>query len=283
MEFSVRNHKLAVGTKNVDFVKSPNIGGKLAAQFLVIHYTASGPSADIAAYFKNPAAEVSAHLVVRRDGTITQCVAFDDVAWHAGKSEWVDKAGKTHIGLNSDSIGIEIENWGPLKQTASGYVSWTGQSVESSKVVEARHKYGTPDCGWEIFTEAQIETTIAAARAICAAYGIDEIVGHDDIAPGRKSDPGPAWAMASFKAKVLGRSDNGASTYVVRSPTGLNVRTGPAASFPLVAGASLNPLPDGTLVSPLEADGNWRYVSVLDQAGRPSFSGWVHGGYLFEA
>lgn len=254
----------------------------MSAKFLVIHYTASGPSSDIAAYFKKPIAKVSAHLVIKRDGTITQCVPFDTVAWHAGKSEAVDKNGTKHIGLNSNSIGIEIENWGPLKKTGAGFVSWTGQPVDAGKVIEARHKYGVPDGGWEIFTEAQIEATIAASQAICQHYGIEEIVGHDDIAPGRKSDPGPAWDMQTFKAKVLGRAETDAATFVVRSETGLNVRTGPAAEFPLVEGAKGKPLPDGTLVIAIEADGNWRFVSVLDAKGRESFSGWVHGGYLVE-
>lgn len=282
MEYAVRNHRLAVGTKYVDFEKSPNTGGVMAPVFLVIHYTASGPSSDIAAYFKKPSAKVSAHLVIRRDGTIVQCVPFDTVAWHAGESKWVDKKGNLHSGLNRNSIGIEIENWGPLKKTGAGYVSWTGQPVDASNVTEARHKFGTPNGGWEVFTEAQVDATIAASLAICETYGIGEIVGHDDISPGRKSDPGPAWAMNSFKAKVLGRSNNGAATFVVRSPTGLNVRTGPAANFPLEPGAKLNPLPDGSIVAMIEADGNWRYVSVLDKNGTPSFSGWVHGGYLFE-
>lgn len=264
------------------FEKSPNVGGAMKAQFLVIHYTASGPSSDIAKYFKSPAAKVSAHLVIRRDGTIIQCVPFDTQGWHAGRSQWVDVKGKLHIGLNKNSIGIEIENWGPLKKTGSGWVSWTGQPVDASKVVEARHKFGVPNGGWEIFTEAQVDATIEASKAICEAYDIAEIVGHDDIAPGRKSDPGPAWNMGSFKAKVLGRSENEAATMVVRSATGLNVRTGAAATFPLVD-AKPNPLPDGAMVDVIEAEGSWRFVSALNKNGDAQFSGWVHGGYLRDA
>lgn len=282
MDYSVKKGKLAVGASNVKFIKSPNIGGVLEAQFLVIHYTASGPSSDIAAYFSKPAAKVSAHLVIRRDGSIIQCVPFDVVGWHAGKSEWVDKKGKYHSGLNNNSIGIEIENWGPLRKTGAGWVSWTGQAVDSGKVIEATHKYGVPTGGWEIFTEAQLEATIAAAQAICQHYGIEEIVGHDDIAPGRKSDPGPAWKMDSFKAKVFGRNEDGPGILAVRSPTGLSVRTGPAQNFPLEPTAKPNPLPDGATVVPLEANGAWRYVTALNDDGKPQFSGWVHGGYLYE-
>jgi N-acetylmuramoyl-L-alanine amidase len=170
-----------------------------------MHYTASGADADIAQYFSQESANVSAHLVIRRDGSITQCVPFNIVAWHAGKSQWTGKDGTHYSGLNNSAIGIEMENWGPLNKTSGGWVSWTGRLVDSSKVMEARHKYGVPNCGWETFTLTQIETAVSAARAICGEYGIEDIMGHDDIAPGRKSDPGPAWDMETFKAKVRGR------------------------------------------------------------------------------
>lgn len=278
--YKIRNHKLAMGAGNVPFVKSPNTGGALAAKFLVIHYTASGPSFDTAAYFAKPSAEVSAHLVIRRDGTVIQCVPFDVVGWHAGDSHWTDKTGQYHQGLNQHSIGIEIENWGALRRAGSGWVSWTDAAVDAGKVIEARHKYGVPDGGWETYTEAQIESTLEAARAICAAYGIDEIIGHDDISPGRKSDPGPAWSMNSFKAKVLGRNVNGPPTWTVRSPTGLNIRSGPGMEHPALRP---NPLPDGSVVIVHEASGQWRFVSVLNAAGQPDFSGWVHGSFLHES
>lgn len=202
--FEVMKARLMRDGTNVAFVKSPNIGGKMKPEFLVIHYTASGPGSDIAAYFGKPAAKVSAHLVVRRDGTVKQCVPFDTVGWHAGKSEWRDRQGKLHVGLNQNSIGIEIENWGPLRKAGGGWLSWTDQPVDKAHVVEARHRNDGVLRGWEAFTSAQIKATISASRAICAAYEIEEIVGHDDIAPGRKSDPGPAWDMPSFRKRVLG-------------------------------------------------------------------------------
>jgi N-acetylmuramoyl-L-alanine amidase len=95
-----------------------------------------------------------------------------------------------------------MENWGPLHKSNTDWTSWIGAKVDPSKVIEARHKFGVPNCGWEVFTSAQIETAISAAQAICREYTIEDILGHDDIAPGRKSDPGPAWDMETFKAKV---------------------------------------------------------------------------------
>ena len=277
MSFSIVNDLLQKDGKAVDFVKSPHVGGALKPRFVIIHYTASGPNSDIAKYFQSPGAKVSAHLVVRRDGTVKQCVAFDKVGWHAGKSSHIDNAGKTIIGLNQHSIGIEIENWGPLKKTGGSWVSWTGVAVDSSKVIEARHKFGVPDCGWEIFTESQIETVIDLTQAIVGKYPIEEILGHDDISPGRKSDPGPAWPMDSFKARVYGRDDDTADVWVVNSPTGLNLRDGPSASSALIR---KEPLPTGTKVIMLEAAGNWRHVAVLNTQGDPDITGWVHGAYL---
>lgn len=287
MTYRVRNHKLAFGSSNVEFVRSPNVSGNhLELRFLVVHYTASGPGSNIAKYFSNSSAKVSAHIVIQRDGTVIQCVPFDMIGWHAGKSRWVSSSGQTYNGLNKYSIGIEIENWGPLKWTGGEWRSWTGAKVENSRVIEARHKFGTPNCGWETYTEAQIRATVEVARAICEEYGITEILGHDDISPGRKSDPGPAWEMNSFKTLVFGRSegsdvdDPGNALFVVRSSTGLNIRSGPGATYDKLRGDAL---PDGTLIEVIEADGNWRYVAVLDANGDAEMSGWVHNRWLIEA
>lgn len=198
MALSISNHRLA----GVPYVPSPNSGGALAPKFIVIHYTASGPGFDTAAYFAKRAAKASAHLVIRRDGRIVQCVPFNMVAWHAGRSRWTGADAKRYDNLNRHAIGIEIENWGPLRKSGPDWLSWSGQPVAGA-VIETRHKYGTPGGGWETFTQAQVETAVDAARSVCAAYGIAEIVGHDDIAPGRKSDPGPAWDMAAFRSRVL--------------------------------------------------------------------------------
>jgi N-acetylmuramoyl-L-alanine amidase len=277
--YKIRSHKLAVGQAGVDFVASPNTGGALDPKFLVIHFTASGPSSDIAKYFSNRQAKVSAHVVVRRDGTVIQCVPFNVVAWHAGQSSWTAKDGQRYTGLNRSAIGIEIENWGPLSKSGSGWVSWTGSAVDASKVVEARHKNGGPVRGWETYTDAQIHATIDVAQAVCSHYDLTEIIGHDDISPGRKTDPGPAWDMSMFKAKVFGREEEGPEVFVVRSPTGLNIRSEPRASAPPLRPV---PLADGTRVMIHEREGNWRFVSVLNEAGLPDFSGWVHGSYLTE-
>ena len=214
MAYSIHNHRLV----GIPYVASPNSGGALQPRFLVIHYTAGGDGFDTAAYFARRAAKASAHLVIRRDGTIVQCVPFNTVAWHAGKSRWVGKDGRAYANLNQHSIGIEIENWGPLTRSAAGWVSWSGTQVDAARVTEARHKSGAPDCGWERYTPLQVRTARVVAAALCAAYGIREIVGHDDIAPGRKTDPGPAWDMDGLRNRALAAerpviSSRAAATY----------------------------------------------------------------------
>lgn len=108
---------------------------------------------------------VSAHLFVARDGKLTQFVPFHARAWHAGASSF---AGRERC--NDFSIGIELE--------------------------------GADDTP---YTDAQYSALATLVRSLCAAYpGLapSRLVGHSDIAPGRKSDPGPAFDWARLRAAV---------------------------------------------------------------------------------
>ncbi len=105
---------------------------------------------------------VSAHLLIRRDGELVQYVPLHLRAWHAGESAFQGRCR-----CNDYSIGIELE--------------------------------GTDD---RPFTDAQYQTLIATSGVLLAAYpaiGLERIAGHNDIAPGRKSDPGPAFAWNDFR------------------------------------------------------------------------------------
>ena len=100
--------------------------------------------------------KVSAHLLIRRDGALVQYVPFHRRAWHAGASSWRGRAA-----CNDFSIGIELE--------------------------------GTDDGD---YTTAQYRRLAVAIRALCRAYPTlspTRLAGHSDIAPGRKSDPGPGF------------------------------------------------------------------------------------------
>lgn len=198
--------RLTSAGEPIRLVASP-YGGKLFAKgepsLLVMHYTSGGTALSSANWFRSPANPgSSAHLVIDRDGSLIQCVDLRRIAWHAGVSQW-----KGRRNLNSVAIGIELANWGALQRAGKGWASYTGQRIADPLL--AIHRNGNPDgshapIGWERFPPVQIAAAVAVARALFAALpSLREIVGHDDIAPGRKADPGPAFDMASFHKAVL--------------------------------------------------------------------------------
>lgn len=277
MAYTIRNGILTHTANAVRQVPSPNIGGAFAAPpaIVVIHFTAGGSAASSANWFASSQnTNSSAHVVIDRDGSIIQCVSFDRVAWHAGRSSW-----RTLSGLNKYSIGIELANWGALQGGAGSWHNASGQKINN--VFVGTHRNGNPDgshkpIGWEAYPPAQIEAAVALVRALKTVYPITEIVGHDDIAPVRKSDPGPAFNMARFRENTLGgRDTDGANAGTIRSPGGLNLRAGPGTQ-----NAVIQLLADGTHVMPIGSNGSWLEVTVLDNAGRPTKTGWVHSHYV---
>lgn len=282
MSFTISDGFLRQGNRRVDFVKSIFTSGAFASspKIAVIHYTAGASARSSADWFRNRDNKgSSAHVVVDRDGSVIQCVAFDTIAWHAGKSRWRNVAGTDLVGLNQTSFGIELANWGDLRPTGNGWASHTG--VPIADPVLAVHRNGNPPngsrtpIGWEPFPRAQIETAAGIVRALIASYGVNEIVGHDDIAPVRKSDPGPAFDMTRFRTWVFGgRQDDGDTLVKVNVANGLNLRNGPGTQF-----AMIETLVNGTMLEPREADGNWLQVNVLNAAGAPRATGWVNSGF----
>lgn len=114
----VRNHRLVDEVHNIDFIASSNIGGRIEPRYLVIHYTAGTSAVGCIDWFSNPSSKASAHLVIARDGAITQMGPFNRLAQHAGKSEWGNPDG-----LNRHSIGIELDNAGQLMLGGGQWVS----------------------------------------------------------------------------------------------------------------------------------------------------------------
>jgi AmpD protein len=108
---------------------------------------------------------VSAHVLVRRDGELVQCVPFHQRAWHAGVSAFEGRSA-----CNDFSIGIEMEG---EDQTPYAPVQYVAAAT----------------C---------IRALLAAYPALSAA----RVVGHDSIAPGRKTDPGPAFDWPAFRARL---------------------------------------------------------------------------------
>ena len=252
----VLNHRLhADDGEPVAFVRSPNqSSGIIAPEFLVMHYTAGGTASSSVSWLTNPAARASAHLVIGRDGAITQLVAFNRKAWHAGRSSW---AGRN--GLNSFSIGIELANAGPLKRSGDGWKTAWGKPVDPTNVLEATHKNSTSPRGWEDYPEAQLLVALEVVMMLARRYGLQDVLGHDDIAPTRKFDPGPAFPMDSFRGAFLGREEDDEDAFV--TTTALNIRTGPGTHRDKL---SQSPLPTGTRLAVVAESGVWREVTSLD-------------------
>jgi N-acetylmuramoyl-L-alanine amidase len=137
---------------------------KLPVSMLVLHYTGMPDAASAIDWLANPESKVSAHYVVTEEGEVVRMVAEDKRAWHAGKSWW---RGITDV--NSASIGIEIVNPG--------------------------HEWG-----YRAFPDAQIEALIPLVHEIVQRHGITRgnIVGHSDVAPERKQDPGELFPWAKL-------------------------------------------------------------------------------------
>jgi N-acetylmuramoyl-L-alanine amidase len=172
-------------------------------RLLVIHFT-SGMSAQSSIDFWNsPEAHgACAHIIIDRDGTVFQCRAFDRTAGHAGVSRWKDPTDGIRIGCNAFSIGIELANAG---NDVSGSVEEPkafGRHPCEAGAIRAKHKNGGPVELWEKFPTAQLEACFAVAKALVERYHLDDVVGHEDIAPERKDDPGPAFPMQELRENV---------------------------------------------------------------------------------
>lgn len=257
------------------YVPSPHAGRVIVPRFLIIHYTAGSSAAGTIAWCCDPASRVSAHLVIARDGSITQMVQFNREAWHAGRSRWGSLSG-----LNHHSIGIELDNAGQLIRSGGKWVSpLTRRDYPDSEVTVCTHKHdppGTQPCGWHAYTPQQIEATLECGVALIKRYRLVDVLGHDDIAPGRKRDPGPDFPIESVRARLLGRRDDHPQIY--RTTARLYVRCGAGPEFAALAGT---PLPPGTEVEVLARTGVWWQVDVVGEVnGVMDIVGWCHSKYL---
>lgn len=186
--------------EGVPFVAAATQQRLMVPRLLVIHYTVTRTASGAINAFSIPGSQASAHLVIDRDGSITQMVPFDRTAWHAGKSEW-----KGVASCNSFSIGFELVNMGPLTRgPCGGLFDCYGRLMPASTpTLDAVAPGGKL---WEAYPGEQYQATLEAARAVCERYEISDIVGHSDIATprGRKIDPGPAFPLERLRCGVFG-------------------------------------------------------------------------------
>jgi N-acetylmuramoyl-L-alanine amidase len=150
---------------------SPNHDARTApVDILLLHYTGMRSGEAACERLRDERGKVSSHYLVYEDGRIDQLVPEARRAWHAGISSW-----KGETDINSRSVGIEIVNPG--------------------------HEFGYRD-----FPATQVEAVIALCRDIVARHAIppDRVLGHSDVAPGRKLDPGERFPWARLAAAGVG-------------------------------------------------------------------------------
>lgn len=137
---------------------------------LVLHYTGMRSGAEAIDRLRDPAAKVSAHYVVEEDGAILQLVPDARRAWHAGLSQWRGRSG-----LNGRSLGIEVVNPGH-------------------------------DWGYRPFPALQMAALCDLCLMLIARHGIAarDVVGHSDIAPDRKADPGELFDWQGLAENGVG-------------------------------------------------------------------------------
>lgn len=153
-------------------------GSAQAVDILMMHYTGMKSGAEALERMCDSATKVSAHYMVEEDGRIFQLVDEDKRAWHAGVASW---RGDTNI--NARSIGIEIVNLG--------------------------HEWG-----YKEFPEAQIESVINLSKHILSRHTIParNVIGHSDVAPTRKQDPGERFPWQRLAVEGLGLWPNKATS-----------------------------------------------------------------------
>ena len=185
-------------------VPSPNFDErKLPIQMVVLHYTEMKPVEIAIDKMCNPDSKVSAHYVISEEGEVVRLVEDDKRAWHAGVSFW-----RGHRDVNSASIGIELDHPGH----AGGY---------------------------RPFADAQFDALVPLLARLVKQYDIPRanVVGHSDVAPGRKIDPGelfPWDRLAEYnlclpnpeKLEQGDPFDNDASFYLALERFGYDITNG---------------------------------------------------------
>ncbi len=174
------------------------------------------------------------------------------------------------------SNGIELDNAGRLKRSGGKRFAWLGKEYEDDDVLQFAHKHDTKLFGWHTYTKKQIDTALEIGSTLFEKYDLLDVVGHDEISPKRKWDPGPAFPMHSFRSRIVGREEDEAPKYEAMRT--LNVREGPGYLHSRIIGV---PIPKGTIMEVVDTHGNWSFVDVLDEVdGDMDIEGWVFSRYI---
>lgn len=285
MSFNVKGHKLFDSDGKVNHLDTKKKSrGSMKPKYLVIHYTASDNFDGDVRTLSTASTKASCHLVLSPEGEITQIGKFTDVLWHAGKSKW-----KGISGLNRYSIGIEVTSPGPVEKVDGGFKTWYGRIAEGDyNYVFAKHKNGGKKKYWAGFTDKQIEVLKELVPFLMDAYKLDDVLGHDDISPLRKQDPGPCMPDALwdfFRGRDADTDDEveeasnvtsmeeekSEGKFIVTLPDeddSLNVRRSPG-------GDKIGKVYHNLIVDVLKTQGNWSFIKTPG-----GYKGWVYSSYL---
>jgi|GEM_PF-2193781 len=300
MQIEIRNHFVFVNGVQAPYLPSPNHSGVMAyIDAIVDHDTASNPldpSGDIG-WLRMPRAKASAHIVIDWAGKIYQLLPLNYAAWHAGPS-----ALGSRRNYNAHSIGIEHDNPGYLDKTETPGVYRGVCTIDTNKNpafrVSAAPVQHNPKLlkYWLHYSEAQIAASAQLHLALKRAYpSIDEVVGHWQICPGRKTDTNPVFPLARMRSLVIGNPPQSVPQKVAEVANDPKTEVGvPAATVP--AGYMADSQAQA-MMSPVASTGDF-YTDITTQlsmlAGYGlSFAGkalmvigvlfalWVAGKYLW--
>jgi len=155
-------------------IYSPNFDNKKRTanqiKFIIFHYTGMKNESEAIKRLANIQSEVSCHYLIKNNGNIIQIVPDLYIAWHSGKSSW-----KNYKSLNKNSIGIEITNPGH-------------------------------ELGYKKFNKKQISSLLKLSKFLIKKYNIsnNSFLGHSDVAPQRKKDPGEKFPWEYLSKKKVG-------------------------------------------------------------------------------
>jgi N-acetyl-anhydromuramyl-L-alanine amidase AmpD len=142
------------------------------------------------------------HIIIGRDGKIIQLVPFNMKAAHAGISP-----NNLRENYNNKSVGIALQNAGRLNYDGKNYgITNMRNIVPASEVVRLTHKNESEPDYWQDYTDIQVSRAEELCLALMEKFKIIEIIGHDDVAPDRTTDPGPAFPLTDFQKKLLGEA-----------------------------------------------------------------------------
>lgn len=167
-------------------------------KYIIMHITGGIDMSSTINWFRNEDAEVSAHLLIGRDGRVVQFVDFDTIAYHCGYSYW-----EGDFDLNRYSIGIELDN-GAFLTPDNGEWKWKTTIIPGDEVQEAQHWKLNSKLGWHRFTDIQLNVAEEIIRALKKRYSIEIVLGHDVINLTERMDPGPLFPMERFRQAVSG-------------------------------------------------------------------------------